>query len=251
MVLVVSTVRPLVQDTSWLSAFGEVLVAYWEPLRVDSATGAEVGSTHVQLHGRTQDRLHLWSQQAFTDITGGPDPNPELDAGYRVLVDKDDLTAALPAPTFNAYIPVRPDEATYLRLITDFLIGVPYVTKSLLRGELLPAKWVLHCDMRFNYLVPMLEWRVECDHAWQLKTESLGKGLQGSPARQPGAELERTSSTLTPTRTGRRCWRWCRCLVAPHRRSPKPWVTPTPKVSSLESQHTPTACATASSPKVH
>ena len=197
-ILVVTTVRPLVEDTSWLSDFGDVLIAYWDPLRVDATTGAEEVSSIVNYtHGLKID-FSLWSYRAFTDITGGPDPNPELDAGYRVLVDKDRLTAGLPRPTFAAYIPVRPDEATYLRLITDFLIGVPYVAKSLLRGELLPAKWVLDFDMRFNYLVPMLEWRVECDYAWKLRTGPLGKGLH---AHLPGGmwdELQHTFVDADP-----------------------------------------------------
>jgi aminoglycoside 6-adenylyltransferase len=191
-ILVVRAVRSLIDDTSWLSDFGDVLVAYWDPLRVDSATGGEEVNSVVNYVDGLKIDFSLWSHQTFTDITGGPDPDPELDAGYRVLVDKDNVTAALPAPTFHAYIPVRPDEATYLRLITDFLIGVPYVAKSLLRGELLPAKWVLDFDMRFNYLIPMLEWRVECDHAWQLKTGSLGKGLQAHLPQDIWDELQRT-----------------------------------------------------------
>lgn len=199
-ILVVNTVRPRVEETSWLSDFGQVLVAYWDPLRVDSATGAEEVNSVVNYSDGLKMDFSLWSHQAFTDITSGPDPNPELDAGYRVLVDKDDLTAALPAPTFNAYIPVRPDEATYLRLITDFLIGVPYVAKSLIRGELLPAKWVLDVDMRFNYLVPMLEWRIECDHAWKLKTGSLGKGLQAHLPPDIWEELQHTFVDADPNK---------------------------------------------------
>ena len=116
----------------------------------------------------------------------------ELDAGYRVLLDKRDLTSGLPAPTYAAYIPVRPDEETYLRLITDFFIGPPYVAKSLLRGQLLPAKWVLDFDMRFNYLVPMLEWRVECDHDWSWKPGNLGRGLKAQVAPRVWTEFEAT-----------------------------------------------------------
>ena len=32
--------------------------------------------------------------------------------------------------------------------------------------------------MRFNYLLPMLEWRIQCDHDWSLKTGVLGRGLK-------------------------------------------------------------------------
>jgi aminoglycoside 6-adenylyltransferase len=116
----------------------------------------------------------------------------ELDAGFRVLVDKRDLTSGLPTPTYAAYIPHRPDEEAYLRLITNFFIGPPYLAKSLLRGQLLPAKWVLDFDMRFNYFVPMLEWWVECDHDWAWKPGSLGKGLKAQVPSEVWTAFEAT-----------------------------------------------------------
>lgn len=67
----------------------------------------------------------------------------ELDAGYRVLLDKDQLTAALPPPTHRAYLPTPPDEAAYQQWIEEFFSDVPYVAKCLWRGELFPAKWCL------------------------------------------------------------------------------------------------------------
>ena len=199
-ILVVDEVRPLVDDTSWLSDFGEVLLAYWDPLSANPSTGAEQVSSIINYTDGLKIDFGLWSRQHYADVTTGPAPNPELDAGYRVLVDKDGLTADLPAPTFRAYIPGRPDEAAYLRLVTDFLIGVPYVAKSLLRGQLLPAKWVLDFDMRFNYLIPLLEWRVECDRGWSLKTGNLGKGLQAYLPAELWAKLERTFSDADPER---------------------------------------------------
>lgn len=193
-VLVVNQVRPMLDDTTWLADFGEVLIAYWDPLEVNPSTGAEQVSSIVNYTNGLKIDFGLWSRQRYADVTAGPDPDPELDAGHRDLIDKDGFTAELPPPTFTSYIPARPDEATYRRLVTDFLIGVPYVAKSLLRGQLLPAKWVLDFDMRFNYLIPMLEWRVECDHAWSLKTGALGKGLKAHLSADVWVELERTFS---------------------------------------------------------
>ncbi len=199
-ILVVDEVRPMLDDTTWLTDFGDVLIAYWDPLEVDPLTGAERVSSVVNYTDGLKIDFGLWSHQWFAEVMAGPDPHPELNAGYRILVDKDGLTAELPPPTFSSYIPARPDEATYLRLVTDFLIGVPYVAKSLLRDQLLPAKWVLDFDMRFNYLVPMLEWRIECDHAWSLKTGNLGKGLKAYLSAEVWAELERTFSDAEPER---------------------------------------------------
>jgi aminoglycoside 6-adenylyltransferase len=199
-IMVVTEVRPLAQNTSWLADFGDVLIAHWDPLSVSPATGAERISSVVNYSDGLKIDFSLWSRQAFFDATAGPSPYPELDAGYRVLVDKDHITAELAPPTFKSYIPARPNEATYLRLVTDFLIGVPYVAKSLLRGQLLPAKWVLDFDMRFNYLVPLLEWRVEVDHAWSLKVGALGKGLQAHLPNDVWDELQQTFSDADPER---------------------------------------------------
>jgi aminoglycoside 6-adenylyltransferase len=93
--------------------------------------------------------------------------------------------------------------ARRLRLITDFLIGVPYVAKSLLRGQPVPAEWVLNFDMRFDYLVPLLEWHVECDHDWSLKTGSLGKGLE---AHLPGDTWRETGTHLHGCRPQGELW---------------------------------------------
>lgn len=197
-ILVVEDVAAMAADHSWLSAFGEVLISYWDPLEVRAETGAvAVGNITNYVDGLKID-FSLWSRQWYGDLTSGAEPDSELDAGYRVLVDKVGLTEELPPPTYRSYIPTRPDEATYLRLITDFLIGVPYVAKGLLREELLPTKWVLDFDMRFTYLVPMLEWRVECDHDWSLKTGALGKGLRKHVSAETWAELVDTFTGPDP-----------------------------------------------------
>jgi aminoglycoside 6-adenylyltransferase len=195
-IVIVDDVRGMLGDTTWQAEFGEVLIAYWDPLEVDSATGADWVSNITNYTNGLKIDFNLWSQQRYIDVTAGPNPYPEFDAGYQIIVDKDDLTADLPAPT--AYIPARPDETTYLRLITDFLIGVPYVAKGLLRDELLPTKWVLDFDMRFNYLLPLLEWRVECDHDWTMRTGNLGKGLKAHLTTDIASHLERTFSGATP-----------------------------------------------------
>jgi aminoglycoside 6-adenylyltransferase len=197
-VVVVDDVRAMLDDRGWQDDFGEVLISYWDPLEADPSTGAEwVGNITNYASGLKID-FSLWSRQHYADVTAGPDPYPEFDAGYRVLVDKDGLTTDLPAPTFRSYIPARPNEASYLRLITDFLIGVPYVAKCLLRGQLLPAKWVLDCDMRFNYLLPLLEWRVECDHDWSLEIGNVGKGLETHLPADTRRGLERTFAGADP-----------------------------------------------------
>jgi len=101
-----------------------------------------------------------------------------MDAGYRILLDKDNLTQGIKSSTYSAYIPVPPTQEAYQKAIEEFFSDAPYVAKCLLRGELLPAKWSLDYDMKHVYLRPMLEWLMGLHHNWSFPTGSLGKGLK-------------------------------------------------------------------------
>ncbi|HYH12104.1 MAG TPA: aminoglycoside 6-adenylyltransferase, partial [Thermomicrobiales bacterium] len=175
-----------------LGDFGEVLVAYWDPVEPDPDTGIEQSGNIVQYAEGHKIDFSFWPVAQLETIAKGADLPAELDAGYLVLVDKDGLAGTLRPPTYRAYIPEKPDETTFLTNVNDFFIGPPYVAKCLLRDELLPAKWCLDYDMRDVYLRPMLEWRMECDHGWSVTTGALGKGLKRRLPPELWAELERT-----------------------------------------------------------
>jgi aminoglycoside 6-adenylyltransferase len=177
-ILVVPDIHPFATDRRWIGDFGEVLVAYWDPLEIDPDTGIEQTGNVVQYVDGLKIDFRIWPVALLDAIHRLPALPAELDAGYRVLADKDRLTAGLRVPTYTGYIPAPPDEATFLTNVNDFFIGVPYVAKCLLRDELLPAKWCLDYDMRYVYLLPMLEWRMECDHDWSASPGNNGKGLK-------------------------------------------------------------------------
>ncbi len=191
-ILVVDDVQPFVQSTEWLRVFGDVLVVYQDPITTDPETGASSCSNVTQFDNGLKIDFGCWPIQRLQHVASGPALPAELDAGYQVLLDKDHLTAELAAPTYAGYIPPRPDQETYLRLVNDFFVGPPYVAKCLLRGDLLPARWCLDYDMRYVYFLPMLEWRAECDHSWSLKPGRLGKGLQAYLPQDIWAQFEST-----------------------------------------------------------
>ena len=191
-VLVVRDIHPFVADRWWLQDFGEVLVAYWDPIQPDPDYGlARVGNVIQYADGLKID-FTLWPVALLERISRAPALPAELEAGYRVLADKDGLTAGLRAPTYTAYIPTMPDEATYQATINDFFTDAPYVAKFLRRDELLPTKWCLDYDMKHVYLRRMLEWRMECDHGWSVPVRALGKGLKRRLPADIWRELEGT-----------------------------------------------------------
>jgi aminoglycoside 6-adenylyltransferase len=177
-IVVLRDIQPWLVERSWIGDFGDVLVAYWDPVGINPLTDTVTIGNVVQYEGALKIDFGLWPGEALENIGRLPKLPAELDAGYRVLLDKDGLTDAIAPPTYTGYIPQRPDEATYQTLVNDFFIGVPYVAKCLLRDEILPAKWCFDYDMRYVYLLPMLEWRVQCDRDWSVSTGVNGKGLK-------------------------------------------------------------------------
>ena len=177
-ILVVNDIHPFHAERSWLQAFGQPLVTYWDPIYREPDYDQECFS-NVILY---QDGLHidftLWPVALLQHIVAAPNLPAELDAGYRILLDKAGLTTGMAAPTYRAYIPTPPTAETFQRWVEEFFSDVPYVAKCLWRDELLPVKWVLDYDMKHAYLLPMLEWRMEIDHGWRIKTGVIGRGLK-------------------------------------------------------------------------
>lgn len=177
-VLIVDDIHPFYEERSWLQDFGEVLVAYWDPIYSDPDFGLQKFGNVTQYADGLKIDFTLCTVEMLRKIVQAPSLPAELDAGYRILLDKDHLTDGIQAPTYRAYIPARPTNEFYQTMINDFFSDPPYVAKCLLRGELLPAKWCLDYDMKHVYLRPMLEWLIGLNHNWSLPTGSLGKGLK-------------------------------------------------------------------------
>ena len=177
-VLFVEDIHPFHEDRAWLQDFGEVLVAYWDPIYRDPDFGFEKFGNVTQYSDGLKIDFTLWTVEALRSMVHAATLPAEYDAGYRVLLDKDGLTHGMQPSTYKAYIPAPPTNELYQTTVNDFFSDAPYVAKCLLRGELLPAKWCLDYDMKHVYLRPMLEWLMGSHHNWSLPTGWLGKGLK-------------------------------------------------------------------------
>jgi len=191
-VLIVKDIHPFFEDRSWLEDFGKVLVAYWDPIHLDPDHGIEKVANVIQYADGLKIDFTLWPVELMRRIVQAPVLQAELDAGYRVLMDKDHLTDDLQPPTYKAYIPTPPTNDLYQKTIEDFFSDAPYVAKCLLRGELFPTKWCLDYDMKHVFLRPMLEWRMGLDHNWSMPTGALGKGLKKRLSPEIWSQLEST-----------------------------------------------------------
>jgi aminoglycoside 6-adenylyltransferase len=191
-VLVVEDIHPFHQHRAWIEDFGEVLVTYWDPIYPDPEHGSPKFGNVIQYTDGLKIDFTLWSVELLQKIVEAPVLQAELDAGYRILLDKDRLTAGLKSPTHKAYLPTPPDKETYQRTIEEFLSDAPYVAKCLRRGELLPVKWALDYDMKHVYLRQMLEWKMGLDYDWSVPVGALGKGLKKRLPPDLWSQLEET-----------------------------------------------------------
>lgn len=191
-ILIVKDIHPFFEDRRWLEGFGEVLVVYWDPIYPDPDFGTEKFGNVTQYSDGLKIDFTLCPMEWLRKILQAPALPAELDAGYRVLLDKDTLTRGMKPPTYTAYIPVQPTNDVYQKTIEEFFSDAPYVAKCLWRDELLPAKWCLDYDMKHVYLRPMLEWRMELDHHWSVPARILGKGLKKRLPPELWSQLEDT-----------------------------------------------------------
>ena len=175
-ILVLLDILPYHEDRTWLEAFGRVLALYRDP--IESYLGFPKSTNVTQYEDGLKIDFTLWPVEILRKIVATSELPDELDAGYRILLDKDGLTVGLEPPTYRAYIPHKPSESEYQAAVEQFFLEAVYVAKFLRRDDLIAAKHVLDHYMKQESLLRMLEWRVEIDHAWALRPGLYGQRLK-------------------------------------------------------------------------
>jgi aminoglycoside 6-adenylyltransferase len=189
-ILVLRSIEPFYEDRQWLEVFGPVLAVYRDPL-ID-ANGITRSAYVVQYENSLKIDFSLWPVELLQRVTNSEQLPAEFDAGYQVLVDKDDLTTNLKPPTYSGYIPSPPTETHYMELIEGFFLDTTYVAKFLWRDDLVAAKHILDHSLKQEHLRPMLEWHAEIDHQWSLKPGPYGRRMKQYLRKDLWSELECT-----------------------------------------------------------
>jgi aminoglycoside 6-adenylyltransferase len=189
-ILVVADILPFFESREWLAEFGDVLVVYRDPVK--NHLGHRQFAYITQYADRTKIDFTLWPVGLLKRVAAEAKLCEELDVGYSVLLDKDELTAQLQPASHQAHIPSPPTEAEFQALVEEFFHESTYVAKHLWRGELLPLKYNLDHAMKQVNLRRMLEWRIEIDHHWSIKPGDYGKSLRKFVTPLVWEELEQT-----------------------------------------------------------
>lgn len=174
-ILFVTDTSPFVTDESWICSFGTPVVMFrW----ISGEEGPMTQHTRlVNYADMVRIDFNLSPVAVLRQMLEAPSCPKELDLGYRVLVDKDNLTRTLPLPTNQAYLPTVPTQNDFRELIEEFWWDATYVPKYLWRGELFTAR-ITHEDLRFRHLFQMLDWWLGCKYDWSVGSGRAGRYLQ-------------------------------------------------------------------------
>ena len=189
-ILCLRSIEPFHSDRTWLDVFGPVLAVYRDPL-IDE-DGLVRSAYVVQYENGLKIDFNLWPVELLRRIANNERLTAEFDAGYQVLLDKDQLTTNLRPPTYLGYIPTPPTEAHYLELLEGFFLDTTYVAKFLWRDDMMAAKHILDHSLKQAHLRPMLEWHAEIDQQWSIKFGPYGRRLKQHLRPDLWAELEGT-----------------------------------------------------------
>ncbi len=188
-IVAVTDTERFARDRAWINEYGRLMVLWGdqhEQYGLSTYFRGAIYSDFVKID------WSIWPVALLGRVAAQPSLPDTLDVGYKVLLDKDSLTAGLRPPSYRAHIPSRPTEAEYLAVVEEFWWTSTYVAKSLWRDDLVFARFCLDQDMRLGVGRKMLEWRIELDHDWSVKPGVLGRGLKKLLPADIWEELEAT-----------------------------------------------------------
>lgn len=188
---VVKDLPLFLSDDSWLGNFGTVL--------------AKVAENEEAFDGKNAMRMVFYEDYSKIDfkLCGIPQFLEEVqtealqedwDVGYKILLDKDGLTAGMKPPTYQSVFIAKPEEDEYNQVMNDFWWDMTYVAKCLWRDNLFYAKFMTEDNMRTQYLQKMIEWYIGLQQNWKVTTNKHGRLFKQYLSPEMWAKVEATFS---------------------------------------------------------
>ena len=162
-------------DSEWVRRYGEPAARWGDEGELLGLATSFLGVVYAD--GVKVDYT-VWPEELLARVSAADALPDGLDVGYRVLLDKDGLTAAWAPPSYRAHIPARPAEDEYRAVVEEFWWASTDAAKALWRGEVEFAKFVVDHDMKLGPLRRVLEWKIELDGDWSVRPGVCGRGLE-------------------------------------------------------------------------
>ena len=132
--IIAATPGDLVEDESWLSAFGDL----WVCLRLGEGQDYP---TRLAIYAEGKVDFSLCGPGRITTMVDDAALDPLYERGYEVLLDKQDLTSNLPKATGAGPMRGLPSCEQFTAAVEEFWFEAAHIPKYLLRDELWVVKF--------------------------------------------------------------------------------------------------------------
>jgi aminoglycoside 6-adenylyltransferase len=140
----------LTGDDAWFRSFGRVWV------HLPTVIGPGYETRLVFYEGGMKVDFSLCGRERVDAMVAAKALDDLYERGYRVLADKDGMTAGLPGATGAFPAKERPDQAEFAATVEEFWFEAAHIPRYILRGELWVVKfrdWTMK-----EMLLRVLEW---------------------------------------------------------------------------------------------
>jgi len=166
--LIVTNLQDFRSNDQWISHFGDVLANIKE-MNATSCTQLVLYSDGVRID------FSIYTISEFLRVTNQSSIPEHWNIGYKILLDKDEVTQMLPLPTHTHYNISPPTEKEFTGVVKDFWWDTTYVAKSLWRDEIYFAKYAFDSLIHCNYLRKMIEWYIGLNNNWAVNPNKYGR----------------------------------------------------------------------------
>lgn len=170
--LVFNDMKVYESDKTWINTFGKPISMIEED---ETFFDGKHAMKMVLYEDHVKVDFKLYQKSEFLKEIQAETLPEDWDVGYKILVDKDDLTKDLKSATYQSIIIQKPSEQRFQQLINDFWWDTTYVAKCLKRDEIFYAKFMSENVIRTDYLVPLLEWNIASENGWNITTNKHGR----------------------------------------------------------------------------
>ncbi|MGM7719523.1 aminoglycoside 6-adenylyltransferase [Metabacillus sp. Hm71] len=184
--LFVNDLQPFLSD-EWVGDFGTIVSL--QPLK---AVVSENWVTRLVLYeDGVRIDFQISTNESVKQLVNASRLPPVYDNGYKVLLDKDNLTHGIKPPSYSAFVTKKPTEEEYTKLMNDFWWNATYAAKNLLHDERYFSKFMLDNVIRFNMLFQKVtDWYIGVQHGWNVNPNKTGRWLKSYLDTQTWRELE-------------------------------------------------------------
>lgn len=157
----------------WIRLFGDPISMIEED---ESVFDGKHAMKMVLYRDHVKVDFKLYQVPDFIEEINEEELPEDWDVGYKVLIDKDNLTRNLQPPAYHSIMIQKPAEKEFHQLLNDFWWDTTYVAKCLKRGDIFYAKFMSENILRTDYLVPLIEWYIAGNKGWdKITTNKHGR----------------------------------------------------------------------------